>query len=498
MDSSRQVNATRSGEVRDTIRTPLVRAFGAIAALALILVAVLVGMLFQVGAAREQVHDDARSMREAYSLALAIREHANHEAHSVIHGNDHQMPGHEAWLEDLHRRAQELSNRVPPRNRPALDRLIEESASLDRVFREEVIPAVLRGDREAILHAHHRVGAHTEAATSAVDALADALRDRMEHAQSRAQRWSLWALGLAVCGALLIIALAFAFGRRLRSLISRPLEELAEAADTLSRGEMNTPVASIGGAEIQVVSSSLEAMRQTLKEREIALVRSERLATLGQVAAAVAHEVNNPIAVIRGYLKTMIPDATGELQEELLILDEEAAACQRFVEDLRSYGRDPSLTPQRTEIKSFLESAADRFRNSDSGETIQLLVDAQPETLDIDPTRLRQVIDNLLLNSANSQAEDRRVELVGTRGAFLYRIEVRDQGEGIPEEHREQIFLPFQTSRSEGSGLGLSIAKLIVEAHGGTIGVQDRARETFGDEDLPGSVFWIELPLVSA
>ena len=97
-------------------------------------------------------------------------------------------------------------------------------------------------------------------------------------------------------------------------------------------------------------------------EAERRLADRERFVSLGRLSSSLAHEINNPIGIIRGYLRTMLPEAHDEaLKDELRILDEEAAACQRITEDLLAYSRTPEITKERTQLAALLEEAVTRF-----------------------------------------------------------------------------------------------------------------------------------------
>lgn len=463
--------------------------FATIATVAVLLSFALLLLLLRVGSTLEEVRSDGRSLREAASLSLAIREHYLHEAHTVIQRDDHQVAHHEQWLERLQDRATRLQLRVSANARTQLDVLVAETAALDRVFRNDVLPAALAGDHARLGVAHRATEAHTLRATDAADAVVSLLEQRMERARQRAQEATHLAILAGCTGVATILLLAVLFSIRLRRAIIVPLQQLAEAARRFGRGEFDPPVGDVGRGEIRIVARAFDAMAQQLQERERALVRSERLAAVGQLAAGVAHEINNPVAVIRGYIKTMIPEARDEAQaKELRILDQEAAACQRIVEDLLAYGRDPGLSRERVNAAEFLREVAARFSSTEVGSRVEVSCEADDARLDADPLRLRQVLDNLLSNAAHLSAPGTAVELTGriTEGGG-YRIEVADRGPGIPKDEHERVFEPFRTSRPGGTGLGLALSRVIIRAHGGTIRAFSRPEG--------GAVMRVDLPL---
>ncbi len=457
------------------IGAQLALGFGTLATLGVALCVALMGLLLRVGATLEEVRADAESAREALSIALSVREHYQHEAHTVIARDDHEMHSHATWLVQLQERARRLRPGVPPEQQARLDVLVSESAALDRAFRREVMPAAMAGDEARLRVAHAAAEAHTAAAAEAADDVVASLERRMERLRERATGETRLAVGAGIAGVATLLVLAIAFSLRLRRAILAPLARLTAAAERLGAGARDAPLGDLGEGELRIVARAFDAMAERITERERALVRQERLAAVGQLAAGVAHEINNPIAVIRGYLKTMVPEARDEEQaEELRILDQEAAACQRIVEDLLTAGRDPELAVERVDAGALLAEVAARFRATALGAAVELAVDVEAAPLEADPVRLRQVVDNLLTNAAQHSGPGARVELTGRATEGGYAIEVADHGPGIPEADRERVFEPFRTSRPGGTGLGLAVSRVIVRAHGGTIAALPR------------------------
>lgn len=465
----------------------LVLGFATIAVVTALVSAALLTMVARVDESLGEVREDARSAQAALTIALGAREHYRHEAHAIIHGADADVGPHAEWVPRLQQQARTLAGRVPQGEQWHLERLSDNVSELDSVFRNEVLPASAAGDRERLARAHTRAAELTQAVTDDADAVARSLERRMRKSQRRAREAADLAVTVGVGGVSLVVLLAAAFAVGLRRLILTPLQRLAHAAARIGRGE-RASASDVGGrGEIATVAHAFEDMTEQLRRREQQLVESERMAVVGQLAAGVAHEINNPIAVIRGYLRTMIPEASGEeLREELEILDEEATACQRIVEDLLSFARAPQLQRSAVEATELLESTAERFETTEEGRTHPVNVRAQRGELEVDVVRMRQVLDNLLRNAAQASSDGAPMVLRGSPTADGYRIEVIDSGKGIPEDERDRVFEPFRSSRAEGTGLGLAVCKAIVEAHGG------RIRAEPGEPD--GTRMVIELP----
>ena len=262
---------------------------------------------------------------------------------------------------------------------------------------------------------------------------------------------------------------------RLRKAVLKPLALIADSARRFGAGDFTVRVGAVGQGELQSVADAFDRMLDEISARERRVLASERMAAIGQLAAGVAHEINNPIGIIRGYLKTMGPESPADaLRDELRILDEEAAACQRIAEDLLAYSRTPDLRLRLTAIDELLRESVRRFEEADARGRDRITVQAEPHTMAVDGGRIRQVLLNLLRNAAQVSPADTPIEVTGARRGEAYEIEVADRGPGVKPEDCARIFEPFFSQRADGSGLGLAVCQGIVRAHGGAIDVEAR------------------------
>jgi signal transduction histidine kinase len=448
--------------------------FGAVSVVALAMCAMLLAVIHDVSGLVESMRHDESAIREGQELATAVRELSSHGAHILIEADPSHLSAYERARQRVSDGLEALADRIPEPERFRLRALRDVAAQMHEKLVDEALPAARRGDQGQARRAHREIEELAQQAATHADALARATASQMAHAHDLAT--SSTRLGLIGGGllALLVVGLSVAFTLRLRAAVLNPLRTLTEAAGRVGHGDFAVRVGRVGKGELAELGAAFDLMADELARRERRLLQNERMAAIGQLAAGVAHELNNPIGIIRGYLKTMTPDEdAATLGEELAILDEEAGHCQRITDDLLSYARAGELRVDRMEAASFLGETARRFEAGAAGVAVE--VDADDATIEADSARLRQVLLNLLNNARQVSPPERPIQVHGRAFDDGYRVEVIDAGPGIDPDDRQRIFEPFFTRRRGGSGLGLAVCLGIVEAHGGTIEVDDAA-----------------------
>ena len=236
----------------------------------------------------------------------------------------------------------------------------------------------------------------------------------------------------------------------------------------------------------------IQAQMQTLGQTRTRLAQSEKLAALGQLAATIAHEVRNPLAVIRSAaqgLGEQLPPAKEEARQASAFITAEIDRLNNVVTSLLTFARPLQLQQRDVPVHELLDRALLLAREELASKRVD--VDrhegAGIGTVRADADLMSQVLLCLLSNAAEAVPAGGRILLDAESGDGSVRIGVNDSGPGVPEALRERIFEPFFTTRSRGTGLGLAIALQIVEAHGGRIEVADGTRG--------GARFTITLPI---
>lgn len=283
---------------------------------------------------------------------------------------------------------------------------------------------------------------------------------------------------------------AILVGVWLARTITRPVRDLTAAARSLAKGEF--------GQTVRVTSrDEVGALAQAFNQMSTDLHRADE--SRKQMTADIAHELRNPLAVIGGYLDAM---RSGDLQptpKRLNAVHEEIQHLEQIVQDLRTLSLADAnvLSLNRAEIvpQDLIERVAARFAPQAAQKTITLdiqVADGLP-SLNGDEARLMQVLDNLVSNALHHTPQGGTIRLGAVRHDSAIRFTVADSGAGISEEDLSRVFERFyrvdraRTGEENSSGLGLAIAKAIVNAHGGNIWVESKPGK--------GATFIIELPL---
>jgi two-component system NtrC family sensor kinase len=281
---------------------------------------------------------------------------------------------------------------------------------------------------------------------------------------------------------------------------SEELDELARSFDTM-RDRLRTALAEINSFT-QSLETKVQDRTQQLKAAHQKLLQSDRLASLGELAASVAHEINNPIAGVLNLsmlLQRMLKD-DGIPQERILEfrkylaqVSAETTRVGRIVSDLLAFSRrsKPQRAPADVNkiVKMTLSLVQHKMKLSGVEVESDLAEDLPP--VPCDQSQVQQVVLNLVMNAAEAThtKADRRVKVSTRTGNGVVRLVVTDNGEGIAPENLAKVFHPFFTTKPEGKGVGLGLAVSygIVEAHGGEIEVNS----AFGE----GATFTVSLPL---
>jgi signal transduction histidine kinase len=257
----------------------------------------------------------------------------------------------------------------------------------------------------------------------------------------------------------------------------RPLHKLREAARSVASGDYDKRIPERGPTEVRDLARELNVMARAVEERERELVRSERLAAVGKMAAMIAHEVRNPlssIALNTELLEEELPE-TGEAKSLCSSIHREVDRLTAITEEYLAFSRLPKPKVAREPVNKLVGDLAEFVEEDLAVKSVKLGVELGPgePTAMIDAAQIRQCLINLLRNATEAVTAKGggRVTLRTRTGGDRVVIEVEDDGTGIPADVLPRLFDTFFSTKESGSGLGLALTQQIVKDHGGDIEV---------------------------
>jgi signal transduction histidine kinase len=288
------------------------------------------------------------------------------------------------------------------------------------------------------------------------------------------------------------IAAAFLFSFIIARRVTRPIEALMAGTREFGRGNYDYEIKTGRGDELGALAGAFNQMRSSLKQTQTELLRRERLAAIGQMAGSIVHDLCNPLATISTAAETLSRDGLAPERRRTL-LESQLSSVQRMHSMLRELLDFTRGSYDFKLERHSLATLVERSVQGVSGHALHksVVIENQISSdlfVKADAEHLRRVFENLLTNSVQAMPGGGLVSLVAVKLDGKARIDVTDNGPGVPIEIRERLFEPFVShGKQGGTGLGLAIAQSIVEAHGGTISLKAT--------DAPGASFRIILPL---
>jgi len=275
--------------------------------------------------------------------------------------------------------------------------------------------------------------------------------------------------------------------------ISAPIHRLAQASLSVSRGNLNQTVTVRLRDELGELAERFNTMVRSLRDSRSALqdaydkllyaqkqiVQAERLAAVGEVVASVVHEIRNPLSSVKMNLRILEGKcgADPKAAEYFHLAKEQTERLETMLADLLDFSKPVPLQREAVRIQDIIDDAVTSLRSVETAAPLPITIQASESLplLWVDRGRIVQVLLNLLLNARAAIPCDGTIQItaetISEHSVPALRLTVSDNGSGITEENQKRIFEPFFTTRKQGTGLGLSNARKLVEAHGGTLSV---------------------------
>jgi len=303
--------------------------------------------------------------------------------------------------------------------------------------------------------------------------------------------------------------IAIAMGYLLSQRILNPVQRLIDVSRRVSAGDLSPQIGPISTSEIGVLQKTFREMLSSLRERdrsqraesELKLLQSEKQASVGRLAAGVAHEINNPLTGVLTFTHMLLrrQDINQEIREDLQTIANATERVRMIVKGLLDFSRQTKIEPEPTNINTLIEQTIPLVDNQALVKGVIFCFDPGEDipTRTLDRNQVQSVLLNIILNAIDATDKGGHINiytrLTSAAGeGKAIEVEISDTGCGIAAANLDKLFDPFFTTKDvgKGTGLGLSVSQGIIERHGGTI----RVRSTVGE----GSVFTISLPAEEA
>jgi signal transduction histidine kinase len=497
----------------------LVRMTAPVVASSLLLLAVGAGAAWHVHRSQQSISkavlDNVSGMRAAEELEILVREIRSRLDHFLATDNRQYLKDvaklrdeSEIWLAEAERWSLTPPEReYTARARAGHRRFFEELDRLTAGGPAGPPPEAIRALIENVL-----VREILEPTHAYLDFNEEEVAQAAAENQSFADRLVLGLLLLGICGSMAGLVAGLGFARAFtRALVQLSVPVRAAA------GQLDEVVGPIsfeagGGLEelegiLRLIAERIGAVIERLRRSEREALRAEQLAAVGQMAAGMAHELRNPLTSMKILVQAALEgDGAGEggngdgptgqtaggpglNRRDLAVLEEEITRLDRLLQSFLDFARPPEPEKRVVDVRPLAEQTLGLVtgKASSAGTRLRLQAPAAPLRAAVDPGQFRQVLLNLLLNALDAVGAGGDVEVAvegGPGGGVTLRV--ADDGCGLPAALGDRIFAPFTTTKETGLGLGLSVCKRIVEAHGGTIAADPRPGG--------GAVFTVRLP----
>jgi signal transduction histidine kinase len=281
-----------------------------------------------------------------------------------------------------------------------------------------------------------------------------------------------------------------------RSLVA-PVKGLAQAATKVAQGDRNLraqpgtlPETRELAVAFNVMLDSLERNRKSLEEANEQVRRQKTLAEMGRFAMMIAHELKNPLSIIKSSLDVLKKDCALPSDNTMVFyIEDEIMRLNRLIGDFLMFAHPVAPSFRYVDVNAMLREIVIRFELQKTGTPCEIRSHIPSDSCyaSVDPDLLIRAIDNIIKNAFEANGDSGVVQVKATRLSKAWTVEIVDDGEGIAPENIDKIFNPFFTTRAKGAGLGLAYASQAIKAHGGIISAENRTEG--------GALFRLEIPV---
>ena len=293
-----------------------------------------------------------------------------------------------------------------------------------------------------------------------------------------------------------IVALSVLLWFLVQKLVGKPVRELVKATNIVASGKLDYRIEETNNGEFGHLANSFNEMTRKLGEAQRQIYQSDKLASLGRLAASVAHEINNPLTGVLTYSSFLLKRLeNGEMKQDLEVIVRETKRCRDIVKGLLDFARQTPSNKAYTRINDVIIQTLGILKNQLNIKHISVKKElgTQLQEIRIDANQIQQALMNLLVNAIDAIGKKGgeitiKTEQTEIDGTQYIKIDIADSGCGIPNESLTKIFEPFYSTKGQkGTGLGLAMVWGVVEKHNGQISVASEVGK--------GTTFTLHLPV---
>lgn len=477
--------------MRYSVRMALWIGFGLVTGLFLLATVVTVWSVDQVLAIEQELAMLDYAKHHGHLTLADIQEQYIHQAHTIILGDKSHLKHYDAAQQATRDRIRQLTTACRLIGvTEGIDDIRNTSEQVDSYFRETVLEGIDQSNVTAKHEYHNELERFATRARFQILNLNASLEKRSSLTRQKHERFLAYTRRITMIALLLALIMAIAVGVTITRMISGPINRLHEAFGRIGAGDMEARVSPEGPRELKELSSGFNQMADDLADINSRIAINERMAVMGEVAAGVAHELNNPLAVITGYLKLARKATSDEMVgKDLDVIRDEIKNCKEIVQGLLELARPGKLERRSLDVVALVKDTVDRLSTARPEPKADIHMESSAPTAYVfaDETAVRRVMNNLLGNALDAAGENGSIKVVIKEGTESIIVSVSDSGPGIALNFREDLFKPFKTTKQHGTGLGLAISHAIVKNHEGRIEVDKGP--------LGGARFSVSLPV---
>lgn len=299
------------------------------------------------------------------------------------------------------------------------------------------------------------------------------LRQNKDLSSPPSEEMRYWLILLVLLTAAGLLLLHWYISKRL----NRQLDKLIDHVESIAAGDLDSPVPLQPGTELKRLTLAIDRMRLQLHHVIQASVEMERQASLGQLAAGLAHDIRNPLTIIRMTIQTLIKRESNPQHNEMLVMvEEEIERVNRVIENLLNFARPTQPKLEKISLLELLEGIRALVNASARKQNVGITLDCDP-LLEItaDLSHIRQILMNLILNAIQAMPiEGGQITLLGSKKDGQIILSVIDNGKGIPISLMPRVSEPFFTTKSAGTGLGLAICHVLAKSNHAELSIESQ------------------------